>query len=67
MPDQKLTEEELKNITGGTGPDDGDGSQGEIRTCPECGENAVQTPMYGGRYKCSACGITYTPLLGFNI
>ncbi|MCR4908026.1 MAG: hypothetical protein K5985_04285 [Lachnospiraceae bacterium] len=63
--DQKLSVsfDELEKVTGGTELDDSGKPKAEVKKCPMCGVDAVQTPILGGSYKCEECGMTYTPNL----
>ncbi len=58
-----ISSEELEKVTGGTELDDSGKPKAEVRKCPMCGVDAVQTPILGGSYKCEECGMTYTPSL----
>ncbi len=58
-----ITPDDLENVTGGVGENGGGNRKGEVKTCPECGELALQIPIMGGQYRCEACGRTYVPQL----
>ncbi len=58
-----LSADELELISGGREVDEGQEPNGVVKECPVCGETAIQIPVMGGRYKCDACGVTYSPSL----